>query len=248
MSNMQKIGTLVRLRRYPVKSMAGEDLSEVFVAFSGLIGDRVYAWVDESKKGSFPWLTARQKYEMLLFTPRFVEPPMPEDQHPSINLYKITVKTPEGKTYDIEDPAFTALLAERFGKPIHLRFSEKGMHDSRPISLFSMETLAALEQELTMPLDPLRFRANFYVTWDNKKSFFEDELIGKTLKIGDTAEIALVKKDPRCVIITLDPATAESDQKILAEIAREHENCVGVYAAILREGIVKSGDPIFLKN
>ena len=36
---------LKHLRRYPVKGMAGEDLSEAFVTIAGTVGDRVYAFV-----------------------------------------------------------------------------------------------------------------------------------------------------------------------------------------------------------
>jgi len=42
----ERVGTLVRLRRYPVKSMAGEDLQEARLNFAGVSGDRVYAFLD----------------------------------------------------------------------------------------------------------------------------------------------------------------------------------------------------------
>ena len=42
---MERIGTLETVCRYPVKSMAGEEVGEAFVGFLGLMGDRAYAFV-----------------------------------------------------------------------------------------------------------------------------------------------------------------------------------------------------------
>ena len=44
---MERIGTLETVCRYPVKSMAGEELGDAFVGFSGLMGDRAFAFVRE---------------------------------------------------------------------------------------------------------------------------------------------------------------------------------------------------------
>lgn len=40
-------GTVVSIWRYPVKSMLGEELNSSFVTERGLIGDRVYALIDQ---------------------------------------------------------------------------------------------------------------------------------------------------------------------------------------------------------
>jgi uncharacterized protein len=42
---MERIGALETVCRYPVKSMAGEELEAAFVGFAGLMGDRAYAFV-----------------------------------------------------------------------------------------------------------------------------------------------------------------------------------------------------------
>ena len=42
---MERIGELETICRYPVKSMAGEELGEAFVGFAGVMGDRAYAFV-----------------------------------------------------------------------------------------------------------------------------------------------------------------------------------------------------------
>jgi uncharacterized protein YcbX len=98
-----------------------------------------------------------------------------------------------------------------------------------------------------MHIDKRRFRANFYVEWDNQDDpFFEFSLVGKTLKIGDRLEVAIVERDPRCKMITLDPDTAEETPKLLQYVARKHGGDAGVFAAVLRDGRVNQGDAIFL--
>ena len=42
---MEQIGTVETICRYPVKSMAGEDVAQAFVGFAGLMGDRAFAFV-----------------------------------------------------------------------------------------------------------------------------------------------------------------------------------------------------------
>ena len=95
-----------------------------------------------------------------------------------------------------------------------------------------------------MELDQRRFRANFYVRWDNGKPFYENELVGAKLRIGEKLIVMVVKKDARCVIITLDPSTAEASPKVLEVVAKNHANYLGVYGSVLREGIVRAGDAV----
>jgi uncharacterized protein YcbX len=38
------IGTVESLWRYPIKSMSGEAMSEMFMGFSGIYGDRCYVF------------------------------------------------------------------------------------------------------------------------------------------------------------------------------------------------------------
>ena len=43
---MRIIGKIESLWRYPVKSMRGEELEEAFAGFSGIYGDRLFAFTD----------------------------------------------------------------------------------------------------------------------------------------------------------------------------------------------------------
>jgi hypothetical protein len=224
--------------------MAGEDLREVFVTYAGIAGDRAYAFIDPTNPANFPWMTGRLKREMILFRPRFVAPPAPAEEHPPRSSFRSEVVTPEGRTLSVDDPTFTPFFEQRFGRKLELRFSERAMHDACPISLLGLDSLQFLSLETGMELDQRRFRANFYVRWDNGKPFYENELVGAKLRIGEKLIVMVVKKDARCVIITLDPSTAEASPKVLEVVAKNHANYLGVYGSVVREGIVRTGDAV----
>ena len=236
----KQIGVLKYLRRYPVKSMKGEDLESVSLTKYGILGDRTYAFIDENaQEKKFPWMTARQAHEMLLFEPKFADE----------SLSKVMVRTPEGTNFDIEDQGFEEFMENRFNRGLVLRHDTSGgCMDAKPLSLFGLSTVRALSDETGIKLSHERFRANLYPEWDAEydKPFFEDTLVGKRLKIGSKAKVRVVKKDSRCVIPTLDPMNGTSKLEILETIQKQHEGCAGVYAVVEAEGIVRPGDSIWI--
>lgn len=244
-ANAEKLGTLRVLRRYPFKSMAGEDLSEVFVTFAGLVGDRAYAFVDRNNHSNFPWMTARQRHEMLLFRPRFLAAPNPANEHPAQKDFAVEIITPEGEKLVPFDSSFTPYFEKRFGRELELRFSERAMQDACPVSMLGLATVQSLSEEAGFPLEHTRFRANFYIDWENQKPYQEDLLTGASLRIGEKFIFTVVQNNMRCAIITLDPTTAQATPAVGKLVARNHGNCFGVYGSVLREGIVRQGDPVF---
>ncbi len=243
---MERVGTLSTVRRYPVKGMAGEDVAAARVTFAGIVGDRVYAFVDEKDQSSFPWMTARKAHEWLLLRPRFLDPPPLEETIPAAARYVAEVLTPQGENFVVGDTVFTQFLEQRFGHSLRLRFSERSMMDAAPISLFGLATVRGLAEETGLALDARRFRANFYVRWDCDEPFYENQLVGRALRIGEDVTVQVVKKDGRCIIITLDSETAERAPVVLEKVARLHGGCAGVYGAVLREGVVRADDPVYL--
>lgn len=242
----QPAGTVRLIRRFPVKGMAGEELPEAFVSFAGLIGDRVYAFLDPENKSDFPWMTSRLWPPMVLLKPRFLAPPHPEDERPTPENYRVEVTMLDGLTHDVASAALRWHLEKHFGRPIVLRFSERSMQDARPVSIFGGNTIEALSAEAGVALDPRRFRCNFLVDWAASEPFFEDSLVDRRIRIGEKVVLVVGKKNARCKVITLDPDTAEAAPQVLETVARKHENCAGIYAAVLREGIVRRGDPVFV--
>jgi len=257
---MNRIGKLESVWRYPVKSMRGEQVDDVFVAYTGVMGDRLYALAAEEAPPEFPWHTNREQEEFVLFQPiyrhpaRTLKPTAMEaafkealnPPYPPAEAFALNIKTPEGKVYEIENPAFLASLREKSAGALTIHFTQKNAVDCRPLSLFSLQTLAQLEQETELEIDKRRFRANFYVDWDSANGFYENELVNRRLKIGDRLEIMVRELDPRCKSITIDPDTAETQPRILKHIARKHNGFAGVYAAVLTEGTASAGDEICL--
>ena len=71
---MSIIGKVESLWRYPVKSMRGEKLSEAFVGFSGIYGDRLFAFRSSASPKGFPYLTSREQRKLLQYRQLFRYP------------------------------------------------------------------------------------------------------------------------------------------------------------------------------
>ena len=242
----QPIGDIGIIRRFPVKGMAGEELEEAFVSFPGIVGDRVYAFLDPQNTTDFPWMTPRRWRGMILLKPRFLTSPSNGEGRLAAESFRVEVTMPDGSVRDVADPSFREFLEEKFGRPIEFRFSERSMHDSRPISIFGRGSIDALSAETGIKLDPRRFRSNFLVEWKSNEPFYEDSLVGRTLRVGEKLVLHVAKKDMRCIVITLDPDTAEPSPVVLETVARKHESCSGIYASVIHEGVVRRGDPVFV--
>lgn len=257
---MKQIGKLESVWRYPVKSMRGEQVDDVFVAYTGVMGDRLYAISSSRAPPEFPWHTSREQEEFVLYSasyknyaatlkPLAMEAAFKEalnPPYPMADAFALEIKTPIGETLDVDDPAFLDSLRDKSDGELKLHFTQKNAVDCRPLSLFSQQTLKQLEQETDLDLDKRRFRANFYVDWESAGGFYENELVNRRLKVGDRLEIMIRELDPRCKSITIDPDTAATQPRILKHIARKHNGFAGVYAAVLTEGMVGTGDRIWL--
>lgn len=261
---MSIIGTAESLWRYPVKSMRGEELKELFASYAGVYGDRLFAFVNRAGRESFPWFTGRDNRSMITYRPRFRYPEKSayppnylaaENNPPGANPLSATpdelmidVETPDGKTFSIEDPGLIEHLLEdvEADQELTLVRSDKAMTDSRPLSLFAIQTAHELGKEAGIAVDRRRFRANVYLDLGGAEGFAENALVGKTLRIGAKVEVSVLERDPRCMMVTLDPDTAEKSPIILKAIAQAHQGDAGLYGAILREGMIRKGDPVEL--
>jgi uncharacterized protein YcbX len=161
----------------------------------------------------------------------------------------VSIETPAGVKYkDIVDPEFIKDLENITDRQLRVHFTQRGQFDARPVSLISLSAIEKLGEEFGETIDKRRFRANFYIQWENQQDpFYELSLVGKTLTIGNHLEVMIVERDPRCSMITLDPDTAEESPKLLQLLARKHGGDAGVFAAVLQRGRVNAGDPIYLK-
>jgi uncharacterized protein YcbX len=236
--NSRRIGRVVGLWRYPVKSMAAEALTEVDVTWHGLAGDRRWAFIrDGAEKSGFPWLTLRENADMGHYCPSFVEPDRPDKS-------TIAVRTPSGSTFDVADPALAAQLAPGGARAIK---QDRGIFDTVPLSFITTQTIARLGEMVGARLEVQRFRPNFLIEADDVQPFAEDRWVGCVLVIGG-ARLRVDKRDGRCVIITIDPATTERSPAILRTVARDREGCLGVYGSTVQPGRVAMDDFVFIES
>ena len=231
------VGRVVGLWRYPVKSMGAEALSEAEVSWNGLAGDRRWAFIREGVVGSgFPWFTLRQRADMSHYVPSFTDPGSP-DRSPTV------VRTPSGKVVDVTDPA---LAAELGPGGLRLIKQARGIFDTFPLSLITTQTIARLGEVVGEPLDVQRFRPNILVEADCDRPFPEDAWVGQVLRFG-SARMRVDKRDGRCVVITIDPVTAERSPQILRAVADERQGCLGVYGTTVDPGQVAVDDPVLIE-
>lgn len=256
------IGTVDSLWRYPVKSMRGEEMEEIFAGYAGVYGDRLFAFESSANARGFPWFTGRDQRQMLRYRPRFRYPDkaarpinLAEAEKHTANPLSATpaelmldVETPDGKILAIDDPALIEHLRAGIDPKHELTLlrSERAMTDSSPLSLFSIQTTRRLEEESGAAVDKRCFRANVYLDLSSGDAFAEDKFVGRNLRIGSKAVVAVVKRDSRCMMITLDPDTAEKTPAILKTVAQGHGNKAGVYGAMIVEGTLRKGDPVEL--
>jgi uncharacterized protein YcbX len=222
--------------------MMGEDLASARISIHGILGDRSYAFVDRRNEDEkFPWMTARQSHDMILFKPRWRD----------IESGMLEVATPEDRHFsDIREVSLLEFLQARFQRELNLVYNPSGVFDSGiPISLIGLQTVRRLSEESSISsLERERFRANVYADWSNGAPFYEDELVGREIALGESVNLRVERKNSRCVIPTLNPSTAVSSPTLLSQIKAIHGGCTGVYARVTREGEVRVGDPIYLSD
>ena len=257
---MSVVGKVDSLWRYPVKSMRGEELEEAFAGYPGVYGDRVFAFKSSASPAGFPYFTGREQRMLLQYRPRFRHPdkaarpinlqeaestgagPLSAD----ISELMVDIDTPEGKTLAIDDPALMEILKTGVDEKHELTLmrSQRAMTDCRPLSIFSLQSARQLSKETQISIDKRRFRANVYIDFASGNGFAENELVGRSIKIGSKVIIQVLERDPRCVMITLDPDTSERTPAVLKKVAQAHEGMAGVYGAVLVEGMVHKGDSV----
>lgn len=237
-SNAIPVGRIVGLWRYPVKSMGPESVTEAEVDWNGLSGDRRWAFVrDNMVQSGFPWLTLRECPSMAQYIPSFRDPDNP-DTSPTL------VKTPSGEVFDVADPVLGAELSQDGTRAIkHAR----GIFDTFPLSLITTQTIARLGETVGEELDVQRFRPNILVDATEDVPFQEDGWVGRVLQFGDV-RMRVDKRDGRCVVITIDPATTKRNPSILRAVHQDRQGSLGVYGSTVKKGKVAVSDTVLIES
>ena len=252
-----RVGRVVALWRYPVKSMAGEVLASVEAGESGFVGDRAFGVVDVatghllSAKRVPALLNARATYS--------------DDG-------EVTIALPDGQFLRSDDADVNDLLSAWLGREVFLDRPSSGQRarveieldlddpskvfefttqpglffDSSVIHLLSDASLAAARAlHPTGPWIAERFRTNVLIesALGADAGFVDDEWVGSTLDVSGM-RVEVTKRCDRCVLTTRALPGSPGDKEILRTLARHHGGDLGVKGQVCSVGRVVVGDEV----
>jgi len=268
-----ELGSVVSLWRYPVKSMMGEELNAAGLTERGLLGDRAYALVDSSNGKVVSAKNPKKWGRLFDFRAALAESPRGGEKIPPARITLpdgTTITSEQGDLNQILSNVLgrevtlattapnTPSLEEYWPDMDGLAHRETVTDESMPAGTFF--DLAVVHVLTTGTIDRLRelypqgrfevrrFRPNIVVApASGEKNFVENAWIGHTLAIGDEVRLSITGPCPRCVMTTLPQGDLPRDPRILRTAAQHNDVNVGVYAAVLRGGMIRRGDPVRLE-
>jgi uncharacterized protein YcbX len=261
---MSTARTLESLWRYPVKSMAGEELEAVDVTPRGLAGDRAYALVDPASGKGGSAKTVKRFGDLLKCKAQFVTPLQPDARVPPV---RITL--PDGAALTSDQPDAIDVLAAAFGSPVslvstapdglllefaagtlggkHVETTEFPLSSAAPagtlfdlapvhvLTISTLRTLQAAYPEGQFVVD--RFRPNLVVDSADEAGFVENAWLGRSLAIGPELVLRVSIPCPRCVMTTLPRADLPHDPGILRTAAQLNRLDLGEFGRLPSVGV-----------
>lgn len=232
----KKLGEVVELWRYPVKSLRGERLSEVACDRRGVVGDRWWA-----VRGADGRIGSGKT------TRRFRRMPGLLSMSARLDDEGVAwVHLPSGERARVGDPGTAELVGAAIGEAVTLEEESGVPHfDDAALHVLSTSSLSWLRQsrpddEVEVP----RFRPNVVVDVPDG-SRPEDDWVGRTLRIGAVA-VGIGDRTGRCVMVTMSQPQLGFAPGILRELTRRTDGLFGVYGTVIEGGSIRVGDPVSL--
>ena len=247
--------------RYPVKSMAGEKLQSVFVSNKGLLGDRVYAFVDEASNRA---AVVRKWAENLLnYHPHFASEPDPSLPIPPLHIVmpsgetlttansdleerisavferklKMMSTAPSGLLLEVPAGTLGGALSEVTEFPLGGGAPAGAFFDYGCLHLIASSTLSHLQKMYPKGrFDVRRFRPNILIH-SNAEAFIENSWVGRTILIGNEVVLKVSIPCPRCVSVTLAQDDLPRDPSILRAIAEQNMCDLGDFGNLPCAGV-----------
>jgi uncharacterized protein YcbX len=241
--------------RYPVKGLSPQALDRTrLTAGQTIPADRLYA-IENGPTGFDPAAPAylpKQQFLMLMRNERLaaLRTEFDEATHTltvcwqGAEAARGDLRTPQGRK-TIEDFFARFCADELRGPPKVLHGEDHSFSDvaRKVVSIINLASVTAVEGAVGLPVNPLRFRGNLYVSgWPAWREF---DLLGRTVAIGKTAKLKIVKRIQRCAATDVDPDTGIRDLTIPRTLLDnfDHTDC-GVYAEVTVAGEIMPGDAI----
>ena len=242
--------------RYPIKGLSAEAMADALLEVGqGLQHDRRFAFAqgDSAFDAADPKWLPKRNFACLMMNAVVAKVQAGFD--PGGNT--ITFRGPDGVPLSasvgpgVGRAQLAAWLTAFMGQDARgaLRFAEVPGHaftDIAPkaVSIIGLESVAALGAKMGQALDPLRFRANIYVSGGTP--FAELEWVGREILLGN-ARLRVFKRTQRCAATEVNPDTAERDAKPPRALREYYGHAdLGIYAEVLGGGRVAVGDPLQL--
>jgi len=244
------LGTVTVLRRYPVKSMLGEDVETGEVTFTGLAGDRRLAVVSlatgKIASAKFPRLWR----DLLTLSAATAE------DFAADGAVRITL--PEGKTVRSSDADVDTILSDLLDQPVTLTATpppgatldravpeavlRDGIDAQVPATLIeigsaappgSFVDFAPLHLLTTSTLDRIaelspdgradleRYRPNIVIR-TAAPGFTENDWFERILRVGEDLVLRVIARTPRCAVPTLAHGALPRDPDALRVLARHN--------------------------
>jgi len=247
--------------RYPVKSMAGEQVSAAQLTTRGVLGDRVYALVDPVSNRTATvrtWAAGLMGYRAEFLTEPALGAPPPN----------VRIIVPNGPTLRAADPDIHERLSAAFGRKLTLMMTAPtglvveltpgtiggawagvtdfplgatappgAFFDYACLHLVATSTLAHLQRVYPEGrFDVRRFRPNIVIR-SEAEPFVENSWVGRRLAIGEEVVLRITLPCPRCVNMILPQADLPHDPGILRTIAQHNMQDLGEFGTLPCAGV-----------
>ncbi|KAA2266040.1 MOSC domain-containing protein [Solihabitans fulvus] len=226
-------GTVRTCVRYPVKSLLGEEVDRVEVDQRGVVADRW--WALRTPEGRFGSGKS---------TRRFVRLPKLLEMSSRLSNGGAVLRLPDGREFDVADPELSPPLSEVVGQPVAVaRESDVWHMDGGAVHLVTTASLRWWSEVVGEPVSWRRCRPNFVVDLPGEDRL-EDRWVGRMLAVGD-AVLEVDETTERCVMIGHGQGALPAVPGLLKSLAGMALT-FGVYARVLRPGLVSVGDQVAL--
>jgi len=203
--------------RYPVKSMAGEQLDNAEITEQGIVGDRII----QVRNAAGRIFSARTRPKLL--------------RHTAVLADNGDVLV-DGRPWDSKEIALEVEQAAGAGTRL-VRSDAGDRFDILPLLVTTDGMFAAAGY------DRRRFRPNLVIA--GVEGLSERQWEGARLRINQTV-IGMDDLRARCIMTTYDPDTGEQDVNVLRRIQREFGGVLGLNSYVITPGRVAVGDPVEL--
>jgi MOSC domain-containing protein len=246
--------SLQAIYRYPVKGLSPQALTRTRLEpGQTLPADRLYA-IENGPSGFDPAAPAyfpKQRFLMLMRNERLaaLRTDFDEQSHTLVihwegrEAARGDLRSAEGRL--AIEAFFRRYMAKDLRGPPKVLFGAGHSFSDfakKVVSIINLASVAAVADAIGAPVNPLRFRANVYVTgWP---AWHEFDLVEREFGLGG-ARLKAIKRIERCAATEVDPDTGIRDLPVPRTLMQnfKHTDC-GIYAEVVAAGEIAVGDRI----